>query len=98
MNARAHDLVVVQRGVLGMLPGANAIGFHTVGAGAYLLIMTSTDAAVHVLGHDLGLGTPELRSTRAAQWLCAQSAATSEPGTISVAVIGPHRRPAAPGR
>jgi hypothetical protein len=45
MNVRAHNLVVVQRGVLGMLPGANAIGFHTVGAGAYLLIMTSTNVS-----------------------------------------------------
>ena len=98
MNVRAHDLVVVQRGVLGMLPGANAIGLHIVGAGAYLLIMTSTNAAVHVLGHDLGLGAPEFRSTRTARWLCAQSASTSEYGTVSVAVIGPHRRAAASGQ
>jgi hypothetical protein len=98
MNLRAHDLVVVHRGVLGMLPGANAIGFHTVGAGAYLLIMTSTNAAVQRLGYDLGLGAPEFRSTHAARWLCAQSASTSEHGTLSIAVIGPHRRPAPSGR
>ena len=97
MNVRAHDLVVVHRGVLGMLPGANAIGLHTTGAGAYLLIMTSTNAAVHLLGHDLGLGAPAFRSTRAAQWLCAQSASMSEHGTVSVAVIGPHRRLATSG-
>lgn len=98
MNVRAHDLVVVHRGMLGMLPGANAIGLHTTGTGAYLLIMTSTNAAVHVLGHDLGLGAPEVRSTHAAQWLCAQSASMSAFGMVSVAVIGPHRRPAPSGR
>lgn len=98
MNVRAHDLVIVHRGMLGMLPGANAIGLHTAGAGAYLLIMASTNTAVHVLGHDLGLGAPELRSTQEAQWLCAQSTSRSAFGMVSVAVIGPHRRPAPSGR
>lgn len=92
MNVRAHDLVVVLRGVLGRLPGANAIGLHTVEAGAYLLIMTSTDAAVHVLGHDLGLETPEPRSTRTAWWLRAQSASAFESGEVRVEVVGPHHR------
>ena len=98
MNVRAHDLVVVQRGMLGMLPGANAIGLHTVGKGAYLLIMTSTNMAVHVLSQDLGLGAPELRGSPAEEWLWAQSTSTSKYGTVSVAVIGPHRGPTASGQ
>lgn len=92
MNVRAHDLFVVLRGVLGGLPGANAIGLHTVEAGAYLLIMTSTDAAVQVLGHDLGLGVPEPRGTRTAWWLRAQSASAFESGEVRVEVVGPHHR------
>lgn len=91
MNVRVRDLVVVLRGMLGMLPGANAIGIHTVGSRAYLLIMTSTNAAVHMLGHDLDLGAPELNLTPAAWWLCAHS----ETDELSVDLIGPHHPPAA---
>ena len=91
MNVRAHDLVVILCGVLGRLPGATGISLHTVEAGTYLLIMTSTEAAVHVLGNDLGLGVPEPRSTRSARWLRAQSAAF-ESGEVRVEIIGPHHR------
>ena len=67
MNARAHDLVVILRGLLGMLPGATAITLHTFTTWTYVLIAASTDAAdaaVRMLGHDLGLGAPEIRAAR----------------------------------
>lgn len=94
MNERARDLAVVLRGVLGMLPGATAIGLHAAGASAYLLVLTSTNAAVQTLGHDLALAAPELRCTQAAWWLRARSEAAFGQGALSVEVVGPHRRPA----
>ena len=87
MNVRARDLMVVMRGALGMLPGANAIGLHLVSARAYLLIRASTNAAVHTLGHDLDLGAPELNRTPASWSLCAHS----EDHELSVDLIGPQR-------
>lgn len=88
MNTRAHDLVVTLRGTLGMLPGATAISFHTFSTWTYSLIFVSTDTAVRALGHDLGLGAPEIRPTQTAWWYRAMS----EPGRgeVRVEVVGPH--------
>ena len=96
MNARAHDLVVTLRGILGMLPGATAISFHTFVTWTYILIAASTDAAVRALGQDLGLGAPEIRAARTTWWLRAMS----EPGRgeVRVEVAGPHHQGPPPAR
>jgi hypothetical protein len=86
VNARAHDLVVTLRGILGMLPGATAISLHTFRAWTYILITASTDATVRALGHDLGLGAPEIRAAQRTWWLRAMS----ERGELRVEVAGPH--------
>ena len=88
MNARAHDLVVVLRGIFGMLPGATAITVHIFSAWTYILIAVSTDTAVRALGHDLGLEAPEIRAAEHRWWLRAMS----EPGNgaVRVEVVGPH--------
>ena len=88
MNTRAHDLVVIQHGTLGMFPGARAISFHTFSAWTYSLIFASTDAAVRTLGHDLGLGALEIRATRTAWWY--RTMAETARGEVRVEVIGPH--------
>ena len=59
MNTRGHDLVVVLRGIFGMLPGATALTVYAFRAWTYILIAVSTDTAVRALGRDLGLETPE---------------------------------------
>jgi len=90
VNTRAHDLVVTLRGVLGTLPGATGFNLYSFRAWTYLLIATSTDATVHALGHDLGLGRPEIRAARTAWWLRAMS----EPGLgeVRIEVAGPHHQ------
>jgi hypothetical protein len=90
VNTRAHDLVVILRGVHGGLPGATAISFHAFPAWTYLLISASTDSAVDTLGYDLGLGAPEIRLARKAWWLRAMS--ETRCGQVRVEVIGPPRR------
>jgi len=96
VNARAHDLVATQRDILGMLPGATAISFHSFTAWTYILIAASTDAAVRALGQELGLGAPEIRAVRTTWWLRAMS----EPGRgeVRVEVAGPHHQGPPPAR
>jgi hypothetical protein len=95
VNARAHDLVVLLHGLLGMIPGATAISCHRFTAWTYLLISASTDATVRALGRDLGLGVPEIRTVESTWWFRAMS----EPGRgkVRVEVFGPHHRGPPPG-
>lgn len=90
MNARAHDLVVALRGILGMLPGATAITVYTFRAWTYILIAVSTDTAVRALGRDLGLEPPEIRAGERRWWLRVMS----EPGNgeVRLEVAGPHHQ------
>jgi hypothetical protein len=87
MNVRAHDLVVILDGILGPLPGAFALGFHRSRARRYILIAALTDAAVRVLGEDLGLGPAEIRVDDSNWWLRARSESVG--GDLCVEVFGP---------
>lgn len=90
MNTRAHDLVIVLRGILGMLPGATAISVYTFTAWTYILIAVSTDKAVRALGRDLGLQAPEIRIAEHRWWLRVMSESGS--GAVRVEVAGPHHQ------
>jgi hypothetical protein len=87
VNTRAHDIAVVLRSVLGMLPAATGISCHVCSTWTFVVISASTDAAVDTLSYDLGLGVPERRSDQTASWLRAMS----ERDAVRVEVFGPHR-------
>ena len=86
MNTRAHDLVVLLRGVLGALPGATSIGLHASERWAFVLITAASDEAVGALGEALGLAC-EVRSGKWRWWRRATS--KSEQGMLHMVVAGP---------
>jgi hypothetical protein len=88
MNARAHDLTVTLRAILGMLPGATSIGLHAGEAWAIVLITTSSDEAVIALSEDLGLGEVEIGMRDGRWWRRASS--ERDHGRLRVVVTGPH--------
>src|SRR6185369_2122801 len=70
MNARARDLAVLLRGILGALPGATSIGLHASERWALVLITAASDEAVDTLGEALGL-TCEIRIGKRRWWVTA---------------------------
>lgn len=95
MNARASELVVTLRALLGTLPGANAMSLHASKIWTLVVITAESDEAVRALGATLGLGAPQIRKTAEHWWL--RAAAERDLGALRVTVLGPrHRNPPPP--
>ena len=88
MNARAHDLTVTLRAILGTLPGATALSIHVSPAWTLVLITAASDEAVSTLSEALGLSVPEVRIA-AGRWWC-RATAERDAGMLRVEVAGPH--------
>jgi hypothetical protein len=88
MNARAHELMVTLRVILGTLPGASSLVLQTGKAWAVVLITTSSDQAVSALREDLGLGEVEITSAKGQWWL--RASAEYGQGSLRIVVTGPH--------
>ena len=86
MNARAHDLTVLLRGILGMLPGATSIGLHASERWALVLITAASDEAVIALSEALGLAC-DVRIGKRRWWRRATS--EGEQGLLRIVVAGP---------
>lgn len=89
MNARAHDLAVLLRGILGMLPGATSIGLHASERWAFVLITAASDEAVDALGEALGL-TCDVWVGKRRWWRRATS--EGEQGLLHIVVAGPSHK------
>jgi hypothetical protein len=95
MNARAHDLTVLLRGILGTLPGATSIGVHASERWAFVLITAASDEAVVALGEALGLAC-DVRIGKRRWWRRATS--EGEQGMLHIVVAGPaHKGQPPPG-
>jgi hypothetical protein len=95
MNARAHDLTVLLRGILGTLPGATSIGVHASKRWAFVLITATSDEAVVALSEALGLAC-DVRIGKRRWWRRATS--EGEQGMLHIVVAGPaHKDQPPPG-
>jgi hypothetical protein len=95
MNARAHDLTVLLRGILGTLPGATSIGVHASERWAFVLITAASDEAVVALSEALGLAC-DVRIGKRRWWRRATS--EDEQGMLHLVVAGPaHKGQPPPG-
>ena len=95
MNARAHDLTVLLRGILGTLPGARSISVHASARWVFVLITTTSDEAVGALGEALGLACDVRIGKR---WWWRRAMAEGEQGLLRIVVAGPaHKGQAPPG-
>jgi hypothetical protein len=86
MNARARDLAVLLRGILGALPGATSIGVHASERWAFVLITAASDEAVDTLGEALGL-TCDVRIGKRRWW--RRATAEGDQGLLQIVVAGP---------
>src|SRR5689334_10023215 len=55
LNARAHDLAVLLRGIDGTLPGARSVGVHASARWVFVVVTAAADEAVGALREGLGL-------------------------------------------
>jgi len=94
MNARADDLMVMLRALLGMLPGATSLSVHGSETWVLVLIMTSSDDAVIALSEDLELREVEIGIGESRWWRRASS--ERDQGRLRVVVAGPHHESAPP--
>jgi hypothetical protein len=95
MNARAHDLTILLRGILGTLPGATSIGVHASERWAFVLITAASDEAVVALSEALGLAC-DVRLGKRRWWRRATS--EGDQGMLHIVVAGPaHKGQPPPG-
>lgn len=93
MNTRARDLVVLLRGILGMLPGATSIGLHASERWAFVMITAASDEAVETLGELLGL-TSDVRIGKR-RWWCRATGVDAQ-DLVQIVIAGPAHKGAPP--